>query len=86
MERRWAVMALLLALTPPAAPAWAQDGPTEVRGEAVLGHPAGKLAIRAAELLVAGKTDEVIRLRTAEDQAEWKKEPAAERKAMTAIG
>ena len=81
MYRRWAVLTLLLALTA-AVPASAQD-PTEVRGEAILSHPAGKLAIKVAELLVAGKTDDVVRLRTAEDQAEWKKEPAAERKAMS---
>jgi len=81
MDRRWALLTLLLALAA-AVPASAQD-PTEVRGEAILSHPAGKLAIKAAELLVAGKTDEVVRLRTAEDQAEWKKEPAAERKAMS---
>lgn len=53
--------------------------PTMIKGEAILAHPAGKLALRAAELLAAGKTEDVIRLRTAADQAEWKKEPAAER-------
>ncbi len=81
MDRRWALLTLLLACTSATAAASAQ-APTELRGEAILSHPAGRLAIRAAELLVAGKTDEVIRLRTAEDQAEWRKEPAAERKAM----
>jgi hypothetical protein len=81
MPRRWALLTLLLAFTV-AVPASAQD-PTEVRGEAILSHPAGKLALQVAELLAAGKTDEVLRLRSAEDQADWKKESAAERKAMS---
>jgi len=66
-----------------AAPAEAQ-APTVVKGEAILSHPAGKLAMQTAELLHAGKIEDVIRLRTADDQAEWKKEPAGERQEMTA--
>lgn len=80
MHRRWSLLTLLLALT--VAVTAAAQPPTVVRGEAILGHPAGQLALKVAELLVAGKTDDVLRLRTAEDQAEWKKEPAAERKTM----
>ncbi len=45
--------------------------------------PAGKFALRAAELLAAGKTDDVIRLRTAADPEEWKKESAKGRQEMT---
>jgi hypothetical protein len=72
---------LIAALTSPAV---AQTAPTELRGDAILAHPAGKLVLKAAELLAAGRTDDVIRLRSREDQAEWKKEPAAEREAMSA--
>jgi hypothetical protein len=72
------VVPLLLIAALVTAPAAAQ-APTMIKGEAILAHPAGKLAIRAAELLAAGKTDDVIRLRTAADQAELKKESAAER-------
>lgn len=60
------------------------QAPTIVKGEAILAHAAGKLALQAAELLAAGKVEEVIRLRTAADQAEWKKEPAEERAAAIA--
>lgn len=73
-----AAVPLLLLAALATAPAAAQ-APTMIKGEAILAHPAGKLAIRAAELLAAGKIDDVIRLRTAADQAELKKESAAER-------
>lgn len=67
-----------------ARPAPAADGPTEVRGEAILVHPAGKVALKAAELLAAGKIEDAIRLRSALDQAEWKRESAADRQELTA--
>src|SRR5687768_18530107 len=57
----------------------AQD-PTEIKGEAILKHPIGVLAIKAADLLTAGKIDEVVALETQESQAERKKESAADRK------
>lgn len=69
---------LLLLVALASAPSAAQ-APTMIKGEAILAHPAGKLAIRAAELLAAGKAEDFIRLRTAFEQAEWKKESAAER-------
>jgi|GEM_PF-1962591 len=69
---------LLLLAALATAPIAAQE-PTMINGEAILAHPAGKLAIRAAELLAAGKYEDFVRLRTAADQAEWKKESAAER-------
>lgn len=68
---------LLLGVVP-AVPV-AAEAPTMVKGEAILSHPAGKLALRVAELLAAGKVEDAVRLRTAADQAEWKKQPAAER-------
>lgn len=78
MNRALVIALPLLPLGLAAVPVAAQ-APTMIKGEAILAHPAGKLAIRAAELLAAGKTDDVIRLRTAADQAELKKESAAER-------
>jgi hypothetical protein len=81
---RLAAAALLVVATLAPLPAPAQGDPKVVEGEAILAHPVGKLAIRTAELLSAGKVEDAIRLRTAEDQAEWKKEPAEERAEMTA--
>lgn len=62
----------------------ADDGPTTLKGEAILGHPAGKLALKSAELLSAGKVEDAIRLRTGAEQADWKKQPEADRRDMTA--
>jgi hypothetical protein len=59
--------------------AFAQE-PTELRGEAILKHPIGVLAIKSAELMTAGRIDEVMALHTSENRAEWKKAPADERK------
>lgn len=71
----------LLALGFTAAPrAAADDGPTTLKGEAILGHPAGKLALKSAELLAAGKIEDAIRLRTSAEQADWKKQSDADRK------
>jgi len=78
MNRALVIALPLLPLGLAAVPVAAQ-APTMIKGEAILAHPAGKLALRAAELLAAGKIEDVIRLRTAADQAEWKKQPAAER-------
>lgn len=79
-----AAIPLLLLVAVPAPRAAAEDGPSTIRGEAILAHPAGKLAIQTAELLVAGKIDDAIRLRTAAEQADWKKASAADRQEMTA--
>ncbi|MEO6327221.1 MAG: hypothetical protein ABIT01_13115 [Thermoanaerobaculia bacterium] len=70
----------LLALVAPSA-GNAQETP-EIRGEAILAHPAGKLALKTDELLFAGKIDEAIALRSTAEQADWKKSPAGERKDM----
>ncbi|HYN40430.1 MAG TPA: hypothetical protein VE129_01535 [Thermoanaerobaculia bacterium] len=78
-----AALSLTLFGIAAAVPAMAQ-APTVIKGEAILAHPAGKLAIQTAELLAAGKIEESIRLRTAKDQEEWKKESAADRQEMTA--
>ena len=42
----------------------AQEAP--ITGDAALKHPAGQLAVRAAELITAGKIDEAMALRTKE--------------------
>ena len=59
--------------------------PQEVTGDAALKHPAGQLAVKAAELLAAGKTDAVIGLGTKAGQDEWRKTPAEDRKGIAAM-
>ena len=44
-----------------AAAAFAQD-PVELRGEAILKHPVGSLAIKAAGLMSAGKIEQAVQL------------------------
>lgn len=80
-----AALALLFVGITPTTTVLAQ-APTLIKGEAILAHPAGKLAIRAAELLAAGKFEDFIRLKTAADQAEWKKESASGRADMAKRG
>lgn len=59
--------------------------PDDIKGEAILKHPAGQLAVKAAELLTAGKTEEVIALGPKSGQDEWRKTPAEERKGIAAM-
>ena len=59
--------------------------PTEITGEAILKHPAGQLAVKAAGLLAAGKVEEVVALGGKASQDEWKKTSAEDRKGMTAM-
>lgn len=61
------------------------QSPDDITGDAVLKHPAGQLAVKAAELLVAGKTEAVIALGTKASQGEWKQASADDRKGMTAM-
>ncbi len=56
--------------------------PNEIKGEAILKHPAGQLAVKAAGLLSAGKVEEVIALGGKASLDEWKKESAEDRKGM----
>jgi len=74
-----AVFSATAALTPRAVLA---QKPTEIKGEAILKHPIGALAIKVADLLTAGKVDEVVTLGAREFQADWKKESAADRKQL----
>jgi hypothetical protein len=73
-----AVVSMLLG-----APANAQEAKT-IQGEAILAHPAGKLALKCAELFHTGKIDDGMRLRTKEEQADWKAASAGEREDMGA--
>ncbi len=85
-RRPWCAATVLLpaflaaaCLAVPAAPAGAQDDGAPLKGEAALAHPAVQLAVKAAELIKAGKIDEAMALRTREAQAEWKQMPAGDR-------
>lgn len=61
------------------------QSPDDIKGEAILEHPAGQLAVKAAELLTAGKAEEVIALGPKSGQDEWRKTPADERKGIAAM-
>jgi hypothetical protein len=60
------------------APAAAQPAP--IKGDAILKHPLGILAAKVADLIAAGKYDEVMALRTKSDQTDWKAASTAEKK------
>jgi len=66
---------LILALPAPGA---AQPAP--LKGDPILKHPLGVLAAKVVDLIAAGKYDEVMALRTKEDQTDWKTASAAEKK------
>ncbi len=70
--------ALVLVLLVPVA-LMAQTAP--VKGDAILKHPIGVIAVKSTELLAAGQVDAYQALRTKEDQDEWKKASAAEKQA-----
>lgn len=57
----------------------------DIKGEAILKHPAGQLAIKAAELLAAGRIEEVVALGPKSGQSEWKKTPAEDRKGISGM-
>lgn len=57
----------------------------EIKGGAILEHPIGALALKQVKLVHAGKIDEVYALRTASEQADWKKASAADRKEFAAL-
>ncbi len=61
-------------------PAAGAAQPAPVKGEAILKHPLGVLAAKVVDLIAAGKYEEVMALRTKEDQADWKGTLAAEKK------
>lgn len=86
LRRPWCAANVLLAvfvavagLATSTAPARAQDH-APLKGEAALAHPAVQLAVKAAELIKAGKIDEAMALRTAESRSEWTAMPAGDRR------
>lgn len=85
-RRLWAGLLLgaTALVTASTAVVFAQD-PVELRGEAILKHPIGEIAIKAAELLSAGKIDQAMQIRSKEDQSEWKKSPADEKEHKAAL-
>lgn len=80
---RLATLAAAVGFAVSATPARAQVG-APIKGEAALAHPAVQLAVRAAELVKAGKIDEAMALRTRESQSEWKQMPAGDRRDLAA--
>ena len=72
---RRAFVCVLVVLIGTVASLSAQE-PRELKGDAILKHPIGQLALKAADLMRAGKTDDVIALGTKSGLAEWKKATA----------
>lgn len=71
----------LLALATLALPAHAAK--SEVKGAALLEHPAVKVAMENMSLMHAGKIAEAVKLGTKQMQADWKAMPADDRKMMS---
>jgi hypothetical protein len=67
----------LVALSLLPATVTAQTAP--LKGDAILKHPIGLLAVKATDLIAADQIDAYQALRTKEDQNEWKKASAAEK-------
>jgi hypothetical protein len=79
MHKFFTLVALVsLCLLPTALTA--QTAP--VKGEAILKHPIGVLAVKATDLIAAGQIDAYQAMRTKEDQDEWKKASAAEKQQL----
>ena len=57
---------------------------SQVTGAAILTHEIGKLAVTSAELMAAGRVDEVMALRTRAEQADWKQASAGDRAEVAA--
>jgi hypothetical protein len=57
---------------------------TRLKGDEALKHPAVQLALKAAELMKAGKVDEAMALQTKEALSEWKAMRPADRQEMGA--
>jgi len=81
------ILALGMCLTVAAfvAPVTRAAQEQSLKGAAALAHPALQAAIKAVELMKAGKVDEAYALRTASEAAEWKKMSAADRKEASAF-
>jgi len=74
-----AVIGVLAVALVAGAAAFPQEQ-SPIKGEAALKHPAVQLALKAAELIKAGKVDEAFALGTKQSQSDEKSIPAAERR------
>jgi hypothetical protein len=72
--------ALLLALCGSATAA-----KSEIKGEAILDHPCGKVSVKQMGLAHAGKMEEANKLTTKEMQDQWKAMPAKDREMMSGM-
>ena len=57
-------------------------GKSEIKGQAILDHPCGKVAVKQMRLVHAGKFDEANKLSTKEMQDQWKAMPAKDQTMM----
>lgn len=71
----------LLALVTLALPAVAET--SELKGAALLDHPATQAAIKNMSLMHAGKVDEAVKMGTKAMQAQWHALPDEDRKMMS---
>lgn len=76
--RHLAAVALFVATAGTAASA----APQEIKGAAILEHPATKVALKNMSLMHAGKIDDAVKMGTKAMQAEWNAMPADDRKMM----
>jgi hypothetical protein len=71
----------LLALVTLALPASAEKA--ELKGAALMAHPATKVALENMALMHAGKIDDAVKMGTKAMQADWKALPDEDRKMMS---
>lgn len=74
-------LALPLALVALSPAAGAE--PKEIKGAAILEHPAAKVAMKNMSLMHAGKVEEAVKLGTKATQDQWNAMPAEDRKLMS---
>jgi hypothetical protein len=65
--------------------AGAASAKSEIKGEAILDHPCGKVSVKQMGLVHAGKMDEANKLTTKEMQAQWSSTPAKDKEMMTGM-
>src|SRR6516225_4702451 len=58
---------------------------SEVKGDAILDHPCGKVSVKQMALVHAGKMEEANKLTTKEMQEQWKAMPANDRTMMSGM-
>jgi hypothetical protein len=82
MTRRLVAVLVVVGCSLWTASAFTQK-PAQIKGDAILKHPVGALAIKSADLITAGKIDEYYALRVADDRAEWKAASASDRREIS---